>query len=266
MKKVLITAGGTVEKIDSVRVLTNISSGKLGAKIAENFCNANYPDKVLTDEKVWVHGFHGSEKEMLIDFPVPEYKVYYLHSRNAVKPRGRAIKMDYNMQLPLLWSTNQSTIEMIEVNSVQEVYDKMEELIPEMDACIHSMAVSDFTFNRENPIKLKSNDADGFVEFMKNNIQKTPKIISKIKEWNPNIFLVGFKFEVGLDPEELIDVAVTAKSKYKGNIVVANDKEQMQKGKSHIAYICRNERSYYRVENKQEIAEALLKEIKERVR
>lgn len=35
--KVLITSGGTTEKIDDVRVLTNISSGALGAFIAREF-------------------------------------------------------------------------------------------------------------------------------------------------------------------------------------------------------------------------------------
>jgi phosphopantothenate-cysteine ligase len=35
--KVLITSGGTKEHIDDVRVLTNISTGKLGARIAEYF-------------------------------------------------------------------------------------------------------------------------------------------------------------------------------------------------------------------------------------
>ena len=39
MKKlnVVVTAGGTREKIDDVRVMTNISTGKLGAKIADIF-------------------------------------------------------------------------------------------------------------------------------------------------------------------------------------------------------------------------------------
>lgn len=34
-KKVLVTAGGTIEPIDDVRVLTNISSGKMGVALAE---------------------------------------------------------------------------------------------------------------------------------------------------------------------------------------------------------------------------------------
>ena len=40
--KVAITSGGTREKIDDVRVLTNISSGKLGARIANKFIVAGH--------------------------------------------------------------------------------------------------------------------------------------------------------------------------------------------------------------------------------
>ena len=40
--KILITSGGTKEYIDDVRVLTNISSGALGAKIAESFTWDNH--------------------------------------------------------------------------------------------------------------------------------------------------------------------------------------------------------------------------------
>ena len=45
-KNILITAGGTREYIDGVRVVTNISTGALGAKIAEEFyrngCRVHY--------------------------------------------------------------------------------------------------------------------------------------------------------------------------------------------------------------------------------
>ena len=36
MQKIIITAGGTSEKIDNVRKITNSSTGKLGKLIAEH--------------------------------------------------------------------------------------------------------------------------------------------------------------------------------------------------------------------------------------
>jgi len=260
MKKILISAGGTREYIDDVRVLTNISSGALGSIIAETFCDENYTEEILTKDKVWVKGQHGSELEMLKDFPEPEYKVYYLHSKTAIKPRGKAIKMEWHMQYPLMCSTNSATIERIEANSVNDVYAKMEELVPQMDIVIHCMAVSDFTFNRDNPVKLKSNDAEGFIDYMRENIVKAPKIITKIKEWNPDVFLVGFKFEVGLSEKELISLACDSKIAYDGDLVVAHDKAMMVAAQEHVAYICKDKDNYYQVNGKPDIARAILRE------
>lgn len=49
MRKVLITAGGTIEKIDDVRSIKNEASGKLGSLIANEFFEAGY-------EITYVHG------------------------------------------------------------------------------------------------------------------------------------------------------------------------------------------------------------------
>ena len=75
-----------------------------------------------------------------------------------------------------------------------------------MDVVIHAMAVSDFGFKRDKSIKLKSNSPEAFIEYMKENIVVNPKILSHIKEWNPDCYLVSFKFEVGLTLSELIKV------------------------------------------------------------
>ena len=41
MKKIIITAGGTSEKIDNVRKITNSSTGKLGMTIANYLLKEN---------------------------------------------------------------------------------------------------------------------------------------------------------------------------------------------------------------------------------
>ncbi|CAM3646610.1 phosphopantothenoylcysteine decarboxylase [Erysipelothrix urinaevulpis] len=49
MRKILITAGGTEEKIDAVRSITNTASGTLGSIIADRFIELGY-------DVVYVHG------------------------------------------------------------------------------------------------------------------------------------------------------------------------------------------------------------------
>ena len=101
----------------------------------------------------------------------------------------------------------------------------MEPLVKEHDVLIHSMAVSDYTpvymtnfnelensedftefLNKSNSESKISSASDYQVLFLK----KTPKIISLIKQWNPNILLVGFKLLVNVSKEELFEVARTS--------------------------------------------------------
>jgi phosphopantothenate-cysteine ligase len=189
-KKILVTSGGTQEYIDDVRVLTNISSGKLGSIIAERLIDVNA-------------------------------QVTYLHGVNAILPRCDLRK--YPM-IPC------------KVKSAQDAYSWMEKLIPDMDAVIHCMAVSDFTFKRDGALKCKSSDPQAFIDYMSRTITKNPKIISKVKEWNPKTILIGFKFEVGISNDELIELAVNSIQKNKCDLVVANDKEEMVRDKAHVAY------------------------------
>lgn len=187
-KTVLVTSGGTMEYIDDVRVLTNISSGKLGATIAEALFDAGA-------------------------------NVIYLHSKNSVMPN----LMGYN-------------ISYCPVRTAQDAYNEMERIVPTVDAVIHSMAVSDFTFRRDKAIKCKSNDPQAFIDFMRDTITTNPKIISKVKEWNPKVFLAGFKFEVGITREALIALAEHSIESNGCDVVVANDKTEMEREREHVAH------------------------------
>jgi phosphopantothenate--cysteine ligase len=195
MRKVLITSGGTKEYIDRVRVLTNTSSGKLGALIASHV---------------------GMMKDI---------QVYYVHAEGAVMPE--AIGM---FRLP--------EIKYYSVKTAQDAMYIMKKLVLEekIDVVIHCMAVSDFTFKKSSDIKLKSNDPEAFIEYMHKTITLNPKIISQIKEWRPEITLIGFKFEVGIPNEELIALAKESIHKNKCDLVIANDKVEMNRMKEHVAY------------------------------
>lgn len=217
--RVLITSGGTTEYIDDVRVLTNISTGKLGAEIANWFLSAGH-------EVVFVYG------------------------------RGSKLPASF------WFSENTKQLITIEVKDTADLMDVMRERVPKAHAVIHAMAVSDFTFNRENPVKLKSSDADGFIEYMRANIKKTPKVISHIKEWNPDVYLVGFKFEVGIPHKELVQLGYDSLEKNGCEIVVVNDKEEMIRKNSHVAYIITNEGEFY-VNGKEAIAKELLRQVTE---
>lgn len=223
--KLLITSGGTSEKIDQVRSITNHSTGKLGALIAESFLTQGDQVTLVT-------------------------------TQNAVKPAAH----------PNL------TIQIIE--NVQDLLETMQSLVKTHDVLIHSMAVSDYT-----PIYMAGFDqitaSQDLTEFLnKTNVQgkissqddyqvlflkQTPKIISQVKKWNPNIRLIGFKLLVDVSKKELLTVARASLIKNKAEIIVANDLYDISNNQHH-AYLVK-ENSVIEANTKEEIAQQLVTHI-----
>lgn len=193
-KNILVTAGGTMEYIDDIRVLTNISSGLLG----------KYISGALLDNDAEVH---------------------YVCGKHSLLPD----RLDINY--------------LYRVKTAQDAFDAMKKVIDKypIDAVVHSMAVSDFTFKRDIPVKCKSSDLDGFIEYMRQTIMPNPKIISQIKQWKKDITLVGFKFEVGKTVEELEILARDSILKNGCDLVVTNDKKEMEKYGEHVAHLVLSE-------------------------
>ncbi|MEI4392283.1 phosphopantothenate--cysteine ligase [Streptococcus anginosus] len=223
--KLLITSGGTSEKIDQVRSITNHSTGKLGALIAESFLTQGDQVTLVT-------------------------------TQNAVKPAAH----------PNL------TIQIIE--NVQDLLETMQSLVKTHDVLIHSMAVSDYT-----PIYMAGFDqitaSQDLTEFLnKTNVQgkissqddyqvlflkQTPKIISQVKKWNPNIRLIGFKLLVDVSKEELLTVARASLIKNKAEIIVANDLYDISNNQHH-AFLVKQD-SVIEANTKEEIAQQLVTHI-----
>ena len=205
-KNIIITSGGTREYIDDVRVLTNISSGKLGSMIA---------DECIKQEA----------------------NVHYVYGKGAVLPD---------------WFGSGSNLSMRRISTLQDLIDHLDQVHKnfvacgdKVDAVIMAIAASDFTFKRDGSVKLKSNDPEAFVEYMRKTITPNPKVITKIKDWWPDTFLVGFKFEVGLEHTDLIKTARTAMVKTRADLTVANDKVEMNNANSHVGYLVTQESEEY---------------------
>ena len=219
--KVIITSGGTSEAIDQVRAITNHSTGSLGKALAEYFLDKGDQVSLVT-------------------------------TKRALKPEAHP-----NLSIQL-------------IESVSDLKDCLEELVPSHDALIHAMAVSDYRpvymtdikeleeaanvrdfLNKRNQESKISSDADTQVLFL----QKNPKIISLIKEWKPDIQLIGFKLLVGVEKQELIQVARASLIKNRADLIVANDLLEVTSN-SHKALLVQENR-VDQAENRLEIAQKI---------
>ena len=218
---ILITSGGTSEKIDRVRSITNHSTGRLGKIIAETFLDKGDQVTLVTTPK-------------------------------AVRPAAHP------------------NLTIVQIENVAELLETLEPLVHTHDVLIHAMAVSDYTpvymtgleavaassdmtefLNKTNSESKISSQDDSQVLFLK----KTPKIISLVKKWNPDIRLIGFKLLVDVSKEELLETARTSLIKNQAEIIVANDLTEIS-NQEHKAYLVGND-TVTRAQSKEEIAQLL---------
>ena len=218
---IFFSSGGTSEKIDRVRSITNHSTGRLGKIIAETFLDKGDQVTLVTTPK-------------------------------AVRPAAHP------------------NLTIVQIENVAELLETLEPLVHTHDVLIHAMAVSDYTpvymtgleavaassdmtefLNKTNSESKISSQDDSQVLFLK----KTPKIISLVKKWNPDIRLIGFKLLVDVSKEELLETARTSLIKNQAEIIVANDLTDIS-NHVHKAYLVRND-TVTLAQSKEEIAQLL---------
>ena len=206
MKKFIITAGGTSEKIDNVRKITNSSSGKLGCIIANT----------ILEE-------------------IDDVRIYYICSRNSIRPkddRVEVIEVDGVLDLKnkVKFLLKNDNIDFF-VHSMA-VSDYMTDYITTLDRMKKSL-VSD---NFNNVEKITGNKISSYEDNLVIVLKQTPKVISIIKDVSPETFLVGFKLLDGVCDEKLIYVGRELMRKNNCDMVVANDLSNIRNGK-HSAYL-----------------------------
>ncbi len=156
-----------------------------------------------------------------------------------------------------------SRLKLVEIETVPELLEVMRgELEGEQyDAVLHSMAVLDYVPERCVEEKTRSGQDEWWIKLV-----RTPKVIKLIKELQPRTVLVGFKLEVQKSEEELIQIAHQSLLANRANLVLANDLQQIERGR-HVGYIVNPEGEVEGVaEGKEAIARKLLDAVAERMK
>ena len=239
MYKIVITAGGTSEKIDNVRKITNSSTGKLGSIIATKFIE-------LYDEKI--------------------EKIYYICAKNSIKP----IHDKIDIQVISDTASLKSTIEKLLTDQNIDIFIHLmavsdytvdyvttaENLAKEIENSKSDITTTICNFDKGLKSDKISSDLDNIIIKLK----KTPKIISMIKNLSPSTYLVGFKLLDNVSEGELIDKAYKLKEKNNCNLVVANDLSNIRKG-NHKAFLIKTRDDYLVAYGKEDIASKLILEV-----
>ena len=236
MKKIVITAGGTSEKIDNVRKITNSSSGKLGLTIANHLLKEN-------DDLI----------------------IYYVCSKNSLRPldkRIKVIEIDGTISLKKEIENlllNEKIDYFIHSMAVSDYMTDYVTTIERIKASIKNTSNLEEAFS--NIEIINGNKISSYEDNLVIVLKQTPKIISIIKDLSPQTYLVGFKLLDGVSKEELISVAKKLRDKNKCDLVVANDLATIRNGE-HIAYIIDKNNEIEESHGKDDIAKKLVRRMK----
>lgn len=251
---ILITAGGTIEKIDDVRSISNHSTGKLGKEIAEFFLTSGY-------------------------------KVTYVCSKQAVKPAANerlsllTIETTKELETTLLeqfhlqafdaiihsmavsdFTTETALTEDLLIEQLaQKIIAEPQSTIADLKKILHQQ-LTDLANPTQKNRKISSN-SNRLLLFLK----KNPKIIAMIREKQPTALLVGFKLLVDVSEHELIQVGTALLEKNNCDFVLANDLEQIN-AKQHKGFLIDKNGKITTANTKKDIARLVFTSIQKQLR
>lgn len=227
--KLIITAGGTSERIDDVRSITNTSTGRLGHIIGETFLQ-RYGEKIDA--------------------------LYYLHGLRAQPLSGDCVK---NIPIAGVRDLEKEMKTLLTGEKIDGVIHAM---------AVSDYMVREVTTLEQlksgSGEKPEGNKISSDIDDLTIVLQRAPKVIGMIKDLAPETVLVGFKLLSNVSREELIDVAHNLLEKNRCTYVLANDVKEIGGGR-HRGYLVHGDKTYDSMENNGEIAAVIADRVWEEI-
>ena len=253
--KIIITAGGTTERIDPVRKITNTATGKLGSLTAEAFVKQC---KGRTDTIYYVC----QEGTVIPDLPC--VKVIPAKSAEAVKSALSDIlttqKIDavvHSMAVSDYMVESVTTAENLSEYIAHRLLANGAHPFADESGLAGQIAAS----IRENDRLLDRNTKIGSDnEKLILTMRRTPKIIGMIKALQPSAVLVGFKLLNGVGEQHLLETGYKLLVRNSCDFVLANDLQNIRDGR-HRGLLISQDGSHTTFETKEEIAGAIVRAV-----
>ncbi len=232
MRNIVITAGGTSEKIDDVRVISNFSSGRLGLAIAKSF---------LESKNINVG------------------KIYYLCDRNTNAPSDERVEVVRVMGA-------QGLLEALEELLTTKKIDAVIHAMAVSDYTVKQITTLDSIKAGEEDLdkKLADGKISSEIEDLVIVLKKTPKVIGEIKKLQKDTILVGFKLLTNVDKGVLIETGFQLLQKNDCDMVLANDLVEIT-GEKHVGYLISRTGNYEKLTTKKQIAEAIVRNVEQKL-
>lgn len=216
---ILITSGGTAEKIDNVRSIVNSSTGRLGCAIAEAFAVA-----------------------------APAAQIFYVCGKSAVRPKS-GVNI---IEIEDVESLAHTVYQLLKENTIDIIIHAM----AVSDYRIKSISAISNGEILPMIIPKSGKIASGYEEIVLH-LERAPKIIGIMRLMAPKAIIIGFKLLSNVPNETLIDVAHKLLMENGCNLVLANDTAEITED-THKGYLINRLGQYSSHSTKAEIAKAIV--------
>ena len=257
---ILITAGGTSEKIDSVRRITNTGTGKLGTLVAEAFISGIFDTSETVDSSAHL-----------------SIRIVYICSANAVRPRLENHSERSETSPPVSRCGEERghaspILEIVVADDVAGVEAAIRSACEKtsFDVIVHSMAISDYIVkavgDSEQMAKgmMGKPDTGSKISSDKENLivvlEKAPKLIGMLRGLAKDAVIVGFKLLSGVSEEELIFAGRELLLKNDCDFVLANDMKTVFSGR-HEGLLIDSDGNYEKAAGKEAIADLIVRSV-----
>lgn len=192
-------------------------------------------------------------------------KLGILCAKKAIQLGYQVIVVASNTVDSTLLESLPSCVLVYRIQGVLDLQATLKEILEQntIEIVIHTMAVSDYfvagAYNQEQQLVQGSKiSSDEEVLWLK--LEKAPKVIQEIKQWQKDVFLVGFKLLVDATKDELIEKAKAQEIAAKSDLVVINNLSEISETK-HQADIVHEGKILATAQTKQELVEQLFSTI-----
>lgn len=234
-KRILITAGYTKEDIDNVMTITNMSTGRLGLELCNDFSNRGYDIVLVGNKKLKTHHlFHDYDfkNKRIAYFPADTTEEMY----DMIETLCEDVEFDCIIHTAAV------------ADYTPEYTFRMEDMIEEVTDAVYAGMYYDMPWYELNDIIYKTLlnleckvNSDTKISSQEPNLTVklglTPKILKELRGWAPDSVIIGFKLLDNVPVEELQQIATTQCIKNNIDATFANDVHTLRQGK-HISFYC----------------------------
>jgi phosphopantothenate-cysteine ligase len=240
----LITAGGTAERIDAVRSITNNATGRLGALVAEGLARLPGTERVF-----YLHGQGAAVPSSGKAHLVP------ISDTASLEQAVRAILANKHVS-GIVHTMAVSDYRVRAATTVRALAQDISKALPSAAGAVTPEVIAAI-INAHTGLE-RGNKIGSYEKDLALLLEPTPKIISLLRALAPEACIVGFKLLDQVPHETLIDTAYALLQKNDCTYVLANDAQDIGPT-AHKGYLVDRNRHVTPYEGKQAIADGIVR-------